>query len=145
MALDGISDTANLGSLVRTLSTMGIDAIILNKYCCNAWYQRRFRVIMGNVFRVSIVRIGLAVLADCGDDGDCNNVSSGSGMIDVLKILDGIGITVHTKVIDDDAQLLETVTDINDNITDINDNITDINDNITDINDNNDNGTTTNN
>ena len=39
------------------------------------------------------MRLELQVLADHGDDSDCGKRSSGSGMIDVLKILGGICIT----------------------------------------------------
>ena len=124
MALDGIFNTVNLESPIRTLLTMGIDAIILSKDLCDAWYQQSVRVNMGHVILFPIVRLELAVLAAHGNDSDCGNGSNDSGMIDVLKILGGIGITTHAKIIDKDAQLLETVTDINVN---------------------NDNGTTTNN
>eukprot|EP00592_Proboscia_alata_P015881 CAMPEP_0194397252 /NCGR_PEP_ID=MMETSP0174-20130528/125447_1 /TAXON_ID=216777 /ORGANISM="Proboscia alata, Strain PI-D3" /LENGTH=808 /DNA_ID=CAMNT_0039193419 /DNA_START=218 /DNA_END=2644 /DNA_ORIENTATION=+ len=171
VALDGISDTANLGSLIRTSSAMGIDAIILSDDCCDAWYRRSVRVSMGHVFRVPIVRLESAIAADHGDggcgnggsdsgrgmidvlkrlgetgitthaavidedaqfrvpivrlesaaaehgDGGCGNAGSGSGMIDVLKRLGETGITTHAAVIDEDAQLLETVT-----VTNINDN-----------------------
>ena len=48
---------------------------------------------MGHVLCVPIVRLELTVVADHGNDGDCVNSSSGIGMIDVLKILVGIGIT----------------------------------------------------
>eukprot|EP00592_Proboscia_alata_P028717 CAMPEP_0194447670 /NCGR_PEP_ID=MMETSP0176-20130528/129138_1 /TAXON_ID=216777 /ORGANISM="Proboscia alata, Strain PI-D3" /LENGTH=465 /DNA_ID=CAMNT_0039274551 /DNA_START=152 /DNA_END=1549 /DNA_ORIENTATION=- len=118
VALDGISDTANLGSLIRTSSAMGIDAIILSEDCCDAWYRRSVRVSMGHVFRVPIVRLESAIAADHGDGGCGNGGSdSGRGMIDVLKRLGEIGITTHAAVIDEDAQLLETVT-----VTNINDN-----------------------
>jgi tRNA G18 (ribose-2'-O)-methylase SpoU len=57
LALDGICDTANLGSMVRCASAFGIDAIILSKDTCEAWYRRSIRVSMGHIFRVPVVRV----------------------------------------------------------------------------------------
>jgi SpoU rRNA Methylase family len=57
LALDGITDTANAGSMIRCASAMGIQAVILSSDCCDAWYRRAIRVSMGHVFRVPIVRV----------------------------------------------------------------------------------------
>ena len=57
LALDGISDTANLGAMIRTSSAFGIHAILLSHDCCDAWYRRSIRVSMGHVFRIPIVRV----------------------------------------------------------------------------------------
>lgn len=57
LALDGICDTANLGSMVRCASAFGIDAIILSKDTCEAWYRRSIRVSMGHIFRVPVIRV----------------------------------------------------------------------------------------
>jgi hypothetical protein len=57
LALDGISDTANLGSMIRCASAFGVQAILLSKDCCDAWYRRSVRVSMGHVFQVPCVRI----------------------------------------------------------------------------------------
>ena len=57
LALDGICDTANLGSMVRCASAFGIDAVILSKDCCDAWYRRSVRVSMGHIFKVPVVRV----------------------------------------------------------------------------------------
>lgn len=57
LALDGISDTANLGALIRTASAFGVHAVVLSETCCSAWYRRAVRVSMGHVFRVPTVRV----------------------------------------------------------------------------------------
>ena len=57
LALDGITDTANLGSMIRTSSAFGVNAILLSNDCCDAWYRRSIRVSMGHIFRVPIVRV----------------------------------------------------------------------------------------
>jgi SpoU rRNA Methylase family len=57
LALDGVSDTANLGSIIRTASALGVHAIVLSEDSCDAWYRRSIRVSMGHVFRIPIVRV----------------------------------------------------------------------------------------
>jgi tRNA G18 (ribose-2'-O)-methylase SpoU len=57
LALDGICDTANMGSMVRCASAFGIDAVILSTDCCDAWYRRSVRVSMGHIFKVPVVRV----------------------------------------------------------------------------------------
>jgi tRNA G18 (ribose-2'-O)-methylase SpoU len=57
LAFDGISDTANLGSIIRTASAFGIVAAVLSQDCCDAWYRRSVRVSMGHIFRVPCIRV----------------------------------------------------------------------------------------
>jgi tRNA G18 (ribose-2'-O)-methylase SpoU len=57
VALDGVSDTANLGSIVRSASAFHVDAIVLSRNCCSAWYRRAIRVSMGHIFRVPCIRV----------------------------------------------------------------------------------------
>jgi tRNA G18 (ribose-2'-O)-methylase SpoU len=57
LALDGISDTANMGSMIRCAAAFGIHAIILSRDCCDAWYRRSVRVSMGYIFQVPVVRV----------------------------------------------------------------------------------------
>jgi tRNA G18 (ribose-2'-O)-methylase SpoU len=58
LALDGICDTANLGSMIRCASAFGIHAVILSNDCCDPWYRRSVRVSMGHIFKVPVVRVG---------------------------------------------------------------------------------------
>ena len=57
LALDGVCDTANLGSMIRTASALGVDAIVLSADCCDEWYRRSVRVSMGHIFLVPVVRV----------------------------------------------------------------------------------------
>jgi tRNA G18 (ribose-2'-O)-methylase SpoU len=57
LALDGITDTSNLGSMIRTSSALGVHVIIVSNDCCDAWYRRSIRVSMGHIFRVPVVRV----------------------------------------------------------------------------------------
>lgn len=57
LAVDGVSDTANLGSLIRTASALHIDVLILSHDACDPWYRRSVRVSMGHIARVPIVRV----------------------------------------------------------------------------------------
>lgn len=57
VAVDGLSDTSNLGSIIRSASAFGIDAILASRDSCDAWYRRAVRVSMGHVFRVPVVRV----------------------------------------------------------------------------------------
>lgn len=56
LALDGISDTANMGSMIRCCAAFGITAVLLSNDCCDAWYRRSIRVSMGHIFSVPVVR-----------------------------------------------------------------------------------------
>lgn len=57
LALDGVCDTANMGSMIRTASALGIDAVVLSSVCCDPWYRRSIRVSMGHVFLIPVVRV----------------------------------------------------------------------------------------
>ena len=57
LALDGICDTSNMGSMIRSASAFGIDAVVLSNDCCDAWYRRSIRVSMGHVFLVPTIRV----------------------------------------------------------------------------------------
>lgn len=57
LAVDGCNNTANLGSLMRTATAFGIDAVLLSSDCCDPWYRQAVRVSMGHVFRTPVVRV----------------------------------------------------------------------------------------
>jgi len=57
LALDGICDTSNLGSMIRCASAFGIHAILLSNDCCDPWYRKSIRVSMGHIFKLPIVRV----------------------------------------------------------------------------------------
>lgn len=57
LALDNISDTANLGSLIRSCTAFGITAVLLSLDSCDAFYRRCVRVSMGHVLNILSVRV----------------------------------------------------------------------------------------
>jgi tRNA(Leu) C34 or U34 (ribose-2'-O)-methylase TrmL len=57
VALDGVCDTANVGSVVRSASAFGVDALILSQDSCDVWYRKSVRVSMGHICRVPPVRV----------------------------------------------------------------------------------------
>ncbi len=56
MVLPEITNSENMGSLIRISSAFGADAIILGPRCCDPFYRMSIRVSMGTVFSVPIVR-----------------------------------------------------------------------------------------
>lgn len=51
-----ITNTDNLGSLIRTCAAMDIDALLLGERCCDPWFRHAVRVSMGTVFCLPIVQ-----------------------------------------------------------------------------------------
>jgi len=84
LALDGISDTANLGSMIRCSAAFGIDVIVLSNDCCDAWYRRSVRVSMGHIFNVPIVRVDdLAGTIRNNFSSSQRNITSYAAVIDL--------------------------------------------------------------
>lgn len=57
LALDAISNAANMGSILRTAAAFSIDAIILSDDSCDAWYRQSVRVSLGHVASVPTLRV----------------------------------------------------------------------------------------
>jgi tRNA G18 (ribose-2'-O)-methylase SpoU len=51
-----ITNTENLGSLIRVSAAFGVDAMILGERCCDPFFRQSVRVSMGAVFSTPIVR-----------------------------------------------------------------------------------------
>lgn len=43
LALDGICDTANMGSMIRSSRAFDVDAVVLSSTCCDPWSRRSVR------------------------------------------------------------------------------------------------------
>lgn len=54
IALDGVSDPGNVGTIIRTASWFGFDQIILGKNCADCFNPKTVRSTMGAIFRTSI-------------------------------------------------------------------------------------------
>jgi tRNA G18 (ribose-2'-O)-methylase SpoU len=51
-----ISNTENLGSLIRIAAGFGATAMVLGQHCCDPFYRQSVRVSMGTIFRLPIVQ-----------------------------------------------------------------------------------------
>lgn len=79
LAIEGVADSANVGSLFRNAAALGADAVVLDPTCCDPLLRRAVRVSVGTVLRVPFVRLaswpdglrdrGLTVLALTPDAG----------------------------------------------------------------------------
>ncbi len=59
LLLDGVSDPANVGAIVRTAAASGYKEIYLTDSCADAYSQKSVRASMGGIFRVKIMRGGI--------------------------------------------------------------------------------------
>jgi tRNA G18 (ribose-2'-O)-methylase SpoU len=71
VALEGITDTENMGGLFRNAAAFGVDAVVLSDDCCDPLYRRSVRVSLGHVLHVPFARTWTAsvdpvALADLG-------------------------------------------------------------------------------
>ena len=55
LALDGIQDPSNLGTILRTAEAVGIDGVVLSKDCCDIYSPKVVRGSMGAVFRLPFI------------------------------------------------------------------------------------------
>ena len=89
LALDGICDTANMGSILRTSKAFDIDVVVLSKNCCDPFSRRSVRVSMGYACLIPIVRVNL---------------------FDFLKIdCRRFNIQKYAAVVDDESSFLQDV------------------------------------
>jgi len=54
IALDGVTDPGNIGTIIRTADWFGFNQIILNENCADHYNPKAVRATMGGVFRVNI-------------------------------------------------------------------------------------------
>lgn len=57
VALEGIADAENMGTLIRTAAAFGATAVAIDATCCHPFLRRSVRVSMGTVVNVPIVRV----------------------------------------------------------------------------------------
>lgn len=57
LVLCGISNTDNMGGLMRNAAAFGVDAVVLDRSCCDPRYRKAIRVSVGGVFSVPCVRV----------------------------------------------------------------------------------------
>lgn len=57
VALDGIQDPGNLGTIIRTVDSVGLKQIIVSKDTADAFNSKVVRSTMGAIFRVKIIEV----------------------------------------------------------------------------------------
>jgi tRNA G18 (ribose-2'-O)-methylase SpoU len=57
VALDGVSSAENVGAIVRSMTGLGADGLIVDPVTCDPYVRRAARVSMGGVFRMPVWRV----------------------------------------------------------------------------------------
>jgi tRNA G18 (ribose-2'-O)-methylase SpoU len=57
VALDGIADAENMGTIIRNAAAFGAKAVIVDNRSCNPYLRRSVRVSMGTIVDVEIIRV----------------------------------------------------------------------------------------
>lgn len=57
LVIEGVADSANVGSLFRNAAALGADAVLLDPSCCDPLLRRAVRVSIGTVLHVPFVRV----------------------------------------------------------------------------------------
>ena len=56
--LEAVTDSTNIGALMRSAAALNIDALLITPTCCDPLCRRAIRVSMGTVFQIPWTRIG---------------------------------------------------------------------------------------
>ena len=59
LALDGINDPGNLGTMIRTADWFGINKIVCSNDCADAWQAKTIQSTMGSIFRIQVMETDL--------------------------------------------------------------------------------------
>ena len=59
IALDGINDPGNLGTIIRTADWFGINKIVCSEDCADAWQAKTIQSTMGSIFRIKVMETNL--------------------------------------------------------------------------------------
>lgn len=57
VALDGVQDPGNVGTILRTADAAGFDGALLGDGCADAFSPKVLRATMGSIFRVPVLRV----------------------------------------------------------------------------------------
>ena len=86
MALSAIANVDNMGGLMRNAAAFGVDAVLLDRDCCDPLYRKAIRVSVGGVFKVPHYRTGDLIGVLQGADVSAYALSpSGWVTLDALK------------------------------------------------------------
>lgn len=110
LALDGVQDPGNLGTIIRIADWFGIDTIICSEETADAWNPKVIQATMGSIARVNVIYANLLELLDTlpsdypvyGTFLDGENIYtqtlSGEGLIIMGNEGNGISYAVRAKV-----------------------------------------------
>ena len=110
LALDGVQDPGNLGTIIRIADWFGIDTIICSEETADAWNPKVIQATMGSIARVNVIYANLVELLDTlpsdypvyGTFLDGENIYtqtlSGEGLIIMGNEGNGISDAVRAKV-----------------------------------------------
>ena len=90
LLLDTLQDPGNVGAIIRTAESFGVDLLIVSSDCADVLSQKVIRASMGSVFRVKI---------QISED-----------LSATIKELTSNGYTTFAAMLDDQAEKLNTVT-----------------------------------
>ena len=110
LALDGVQDPGNLGTIIRIADWFGIETIICSEETADAWNPKVIQATMGSIARVNVIYANLLELLDTlpsdypvyGTFLDGENIYtqtlSGEGLIIMGNEGNGISDAVRAKV-----------------------------------------------
>ena len=110
LALDGVQDPGNLGTIIRIADWFGIDTIICSEETADAWNPKVIQATMGSIARVNVIYANLLELLDTlpsdypvyGTFLDGENIYTqtllGEGLIIMGNEGNGISDAVRAKV-----------------------------------------------
>ena len=77
VALDGVQDPGNVGTILRTADAAGFDGVLLSQQCADVFSPKVLRATMGSIFRMAIrVTADLPGELTALRDGGCAVISS---------------------------------------------------------------------
>lgn len=85
--LDGLQDTGNIGTVIRTCDALGVDGVILSESCADVYSPKIVRSAMGSLFRLPFIRTPL---------------------VPFIEKLKSDGFAVYAAMLDRNAQQLGT-------------------------------------
>eukprot|EP00435_Cladocopium_sp_Y103_P067465 s193_g30.t1 len=87
VALDGLTDASNVGTIVKVAAAFGATAILLSSDCCDALSPRSIRVSAGHVFHVPLIQGDLVAMLQELNDAE---VLTMAAIVQEAKFLDEV-------------------------------------------------------
>lgn len=62
IALEGVQDPGNVGTVLRTANALGVDAVVLTGACADLYHPKTVRATMGAIFRQPVLELDISEL-----------------------------------------------------------------------------------